>query len=118
MYLKLFVVLYADDTVLMSETQADLQKQLDALKEYCDTWKLKVNVTNSKIVIFSKGRPLQNVSFKYADIELDISEEFTYLGVLFSRTGSFTKAKKEQADKATRAMYDILKKGGLHNLNI
>ena len=118
MYLKLFVVLYADDTVLMSETQADLQKQLDALKEYCDTWKLKVNVPKSKIVIFSKGRPLQNVSFKYADIVLEIVEEFTYLGVLFSRTGSFTKAKKAQADKATRAMYDILKKGRLHNLDI
>lgn len=72
----------------------------------------------SKIVIFSKGRPLQNVIFKYADIELDIVEEFTYLGVLFSRTGSFTKAKKAQADKATRAMYGILKKGRLHSLNI
>ena len=27
MYLKLFVILYADDTVLMSESSDDLQKQ-------------------------------------------------------------------------------------------
>ena len=28
-YLKLFVIMYADDTVIMSETKEDLQKQLD-----------------------------------------------------------------------------------------
>ena len=55
-YLKLFVILYADDTVLMSESQEDLQKQLDSLNEYCNIWKLKVNVGKSKVVIFSKGR--------------------------------------------------------------
>ena len=40
----------------MSESQQDLQNQLDALIEYCNIWKLKVNVGKSKVVIFSKGR--------------------------------------------------------------
>ena len=31
MYLKLFVILYEDDTVLMSESSEDLQKQLDIM---------------------------------------------------------------------------------------
>ena len=40
-YLKLFVILYADDTVIMSETKEDLQKQLDVFSEYCKFWQLK-----------------------------------------------------------------------------
>ena len=117
-FLKLFVILYADDTVLMSETHADLQNQIDALHEYCNQWKLKVNVQKSKVVIFSKGRPPRNLRFVYNGNELEIVDEFSYLGILYSRTGSFTKAKKSQAEKATRAVYDIIKKGRLHNLNI
>ena len=35
-YFKLFFILYADDTILMSESQEDLQKQLDSLNEYCN----------------------------------------------------------------------------------
>ena len=48
-YLKLFVILYADDTVIMSETKEDLQKQLDVFSEYCKFWQLKVNVEKTKI---------------------------------------------------------------------
>jgi hypothetical protein len=45
-YLKLFIILYADDTVILSESESDLQAQLDAFHEYCLTWKLKVNNTS------------------------------------------------------------------------
>ena len=51
-YLKLFIILYADDTVILSESESDLQAQLDAFHEYCLTWKLKVNIDKTKIVIF------------------------------------------------------------------
>jgi hypothetical protein len=36
-YLKLFIILYADDTVILSESESDLQAQLDAFHEYCLT---------------------------------------------------------------------------------
>jgi hypothetical protein len=42
-YLKLFVLLYADDTVLFSDSASDLQLQLNIFCEYCNIWKLKVN---------------------------------------------------------------------------
>ena len=43
-YLILFIILYADDTVILSESESDLHAQLDAFHEYCLTWKLKVNI--------------------------------------------------------------------------
>ena len=42
-FLKLFVLLYADDIVIFSESSEDLQKGLDILYEYCQRWKLTVN---------------------------------------------------------------------------
>ena len=53
-YLKLFVLLYADDTVLLAETADDLQHQLYCFELYCETWKLKVNATKTKNLIFFK----------------------------------------------------------------
>jgi hypothetical protein len=52
-----------DDTVILSESESDLQAQLDAFHEYCLTWKLKVNIDKTKIVIFGSGRTPQNLSF-------------------------------------------------------
>ena len=118
MYINLFIILYADDTVLLSETKEDLQIQLNMLSEYCTDWKLKVNVQKSKIVIFSKDRMPQNINFYYDVVELEIVKEFSYLGVLFSRSGNFLKAKKTQVDKALSAMYNIIRKGKYHNLSI
>jgi hypothetical protein len=58
LYLKHFIILYADDTVIMAESAADLQKQLDSFSDYCDIWRLKVNVEKSKIVVFFRKEEL------------------------------------------------------------
>jgi hypothetical protein len=49
---KLFVLLYADDTVIMAESREDLQAQLNVFGEYCKKWKLKVNAEKTNIFIF------------------------------------------------------------------
>jgi hypothetical protein len=38
-YMNIFLLLYADDTVLMAETPEDLQKQLNIFHDYCLAWK-------------------------------------------------------------------------------
>ena len=109
MYLKVFVLLYADDTVIIAESAEDLQKSLTAYALYCETWKLLVNGSKTKIVIFSRGR-LQNFNFVLNDESIEIVKEFKYLGILFSRSGSFSAAKKHIAAQATRAMFCLLRK--------
>ena len=53
--LKLLLLLYADDIVFFSETAEGLQKGLHILKEYCDKWKLIINTSNTKLMVFRKG---------------------------------------------------------------
>lgn len=93
-YLKLFIILYADDTVLMAESDSELQTLLDTFYHYCITWKMKVNVDKTKIVIFSKGRMPVNLQFKYNGKDIEIVKDFNYLGIYFSRSGSFKTCKK------------------------
>ncbi len=39
--LKLFILLYADDIVIFSESEHGMQEGLNLLSEYCIKWKLK-----------------------------------------------------------------------------
>lgn len=43
LYLSLFVLLYADDTILLSENPEEFQYLLNTFSEYCKNWHLKVN---------------------------------------------------------------------------
>ena len=51
-YLKFFCLLYADDTLVLAESAAQLQKALDGLDLYCSKWALKVNLDKTEIVFF------------------------------------------------------------------
>lgn len=44
--------------------------------------------------------------------------EIPYLRWIFSRTDSFASTKKILVTKAYRVMYDVLKKGRVHNLSM
>lgn len=48
--------------------------------------------------LFSKGRQPKYV-FSYNGLPIEIVKEFNYLGVIFSRTGSFFKAKNGYVSK-------------------
>ena len=54
--LKMFTLLYTDDTTICSESAEGLQQALDALSDYCDKWSLRVNVYKIKVVVFSREK--------------------------------------------------------------
>ena len=117
-YLKMFVLLYADDTILCSDCPKDLQLQLDVFSDYCKQYKLKVNINKTKCMTFSKGRNPHNHTFKYNGENIENVSQFNYLGIVFTRTCTFTEAKNNNIKKATIAMYDVLKKGRMYNLSV
>uniref|UniRef100_A0A0P4VXM0 Reverse transcriptase domain-containing protein n=1 Tax=Scylla olivacea TaxID=85551 RepID=A0A0P4VXM0_SCYOL len=56
MYLKLFVIMYADDTIILCDSEDGMKQALVALNLYCNEWKLKLNCNKTKVVVFSRGR--------------------------------------------------------------
>ena len=117
-FLKLFILLFADDTVLFGNSKEDLQKMLNIFEKYCDKWKLTVNISKTKVLIFSRGRNLNNQKFYFKGTELEVVNEYKYLGIFLSRTGSYIKTKKHIADQANKALYSLLRKARTLNLPI
>ena len=64
---RTIILLYADDTVILSESADDLQL---GLKDYYTIWKLEVNIAKTKVIICSKSKIL-NYEFKYKDEVLE-----------------------------------------------
>ena len=117
-YLKLFILLFADDTVLFSHYQNDLQSMLNSFENYCDEWKLTVNISKTKILVFTSGRYARNLHFFFKGEELEIVTEYKYLGIYLSKSGSYLSCKKHIAEQANNAMYSLLRKIRVLNLPI
>ena len=115
-YIKLLVLLFADDTIIFGNNKEDLQLALDVFEKYCTEWKLTVNISKTKIVVFSGGRLPKNLKFLFKGSELEIVKEYKYLGVFLGRSGSFTRAKKHIADQANIAVFSLLRKIRILNL--
>ena len=106
--LQLYILLFADDAVLFSETREGLQNELNNLESYRKKWNLTVNVEKTKIVVFRKGGVLgNNDHWFYAGHEIEIVSQFTYLGIVFSSGGSFMQNSKTLAGKALRALHQL-----------
>ena len=107
--LSLYLILFADDAVIFSDTPEGLQLSLSKLQSYCETWNLTVNVDKTKIIVFRKGGLLsQRERWFYNGAEIEIVNQFNYLGVVFTPGGSFMKASKTLSGKAIRALCSLL----------
>ena len=92
-YLKLFILLYADDTAILSDSAQGLQSALNLYNNYCIRWKLKINISKSKVMVFSKGRS-GNYNFTLNNDIIEVVNVYKYLGILFSKSGNVFAAKK------------------------
>lgn len=109
-YVKLFLILYADDTALLSESPEGLQETLTYFEKYCDNWKLKVNRSKTKVVVFSKKKVRHNQNFKLYGENIEIVDAYSYLGILFNFNGSFCKARKKLVEQAQKALFALYRK--------
>ena len=58
--INLMLLFFADDMVVLAETQEDLQNNLDSLYQYCLSWSLEVNSIKTKCIVFRRRGGLLN----------------------------------------------------------
>ena len=106
-FLNMYILLYADDTVVLAESPEEMQLALDEVGAYCHKWGLSINKTKTKVVIFSKGKVKKQHHFKIGNIDIDTDSEYCYLGTVFNFNGKFTKAINERITPARKAMFGL-----------
>jgi hypothetical protein len=111
LWINLIMLLYADDTVLLADTPDSLQHALNDFHEYCSTWKLEVNPSKTKILIFGSG-PAKKIKldFHINNEKIEIVDSYTYLGIEYHRNRRLICSMKTLVSKATKAMFCLLKK--------
>ena len=85
---EVILLLFADDILLWGETQAELQLQLDALRDYCRQWQLEVSAPKTKVLLSPHAK--LDSPLTYDGKPLDVVDDSAYLGVLFSGKGDFS----------------------------
>ena len=118
--LKLYILLYADDTIIMAETKEELQVALHAVGEYCRIWKLQVNVSKTKIIKFKKKKskkfPNDHYDFQLNNEKVEVVDNYVYLGTTISYNGKYKEAIRKQVLQAQRALFAIKRKKEMYDL--
>ena len=114
-FMRLVVLLYADDTVIVAKSENDLQYTFDRFYTYCQQWKLKVNASKTKVVIFG-AKKIYKYEFRIGNQIIEVTDKYKYLGIYFSQSRSFLNARKHIVEQAKKAMYLLFFR--INNLNL
>ena len=92
LHLHLYTLLYADDTIIMAESEQDLQTALNAVFSFCKLWYLELIISKTKVIMFSRGRVRKHIKFAFDGTELKVVDQYTCRGVTFNYNNTFYKS--------------------------
>lgn len=114
---KINALMYADDLILLSETNEGLQAQINKLNDYCEKWKLEINEKKSKVMIFNRGNKLIKSEIRINKTPVEHVKNFKYLGFSISaKNCSFSPSIEDLSIRANRAIYALNNKVKLSKL--
>ena len=105
---EVFLLMFADDIALISDTVVGLQRQLNILFLFCEKSKLIVNIDKTKILVFKRGGAIaRREKWYFNNNELEIVNGFTYVGVYFSNRLSMYKMADVMSIKSKKVLLYI-----------
>ena len=108
--IDIYLIMYADDIILLGKTPDELQEALTILEDYCNKWKLTVNTEKTKIMVFRKGGRLrEDLNFIYNNSHIEIVNKLCYLGVFCTAGISNFETQKTLASQASKAIFTLTK---------
>lgn len=102
-------LLYADDLVLFSTSKNDLQKKIQNLELFCEDYKMDINTSKSKVMVFNKTGKKLKINLKWKDEVIESTQTYKYLGLLIHCNGRFTAAQDNLSQRAAKGFYKLRK---------
>ncbi|OMJ13618.1 RNA-directed DNA polymerase from mobile element jockey [Smittium culicis] len=95
-------LLFADDTVLLAESSADLHAALDTITEWSDIWKMAVKASKCGIMTIS-GELTTDMTLK--DKKVDYTYQYIYLGYIMNSKWDVSGTINNNKNKVRKAVY-------------
>ena len=96
------LLMFADDMVMMAETEEALQHNVKAMNEALVRWGLKVNWKKSKVMRVARKR--EECQVRIGDKQLEQVDTMKYLGVMISDDGSMQREVEARVGCASRVI--------------
>ena len=110
--LRVCILVFADDIKLLATSEEDLQRLLDAVKEWCDMVNMIVNQQKTHVLIFPSPKPSDTRVFKYNGGLLEVVQSTKYLGIMFSSSAGLSATFSNLRGKMWGAWTTILRQYG------
>ena len=115
---RLAILMYADDVVILGESEEDLKRILDVLNQWCNENELFINPEKSKVVHFRpKSLSMSSKAFKIGDKPISSVSNYMYLGLMLTEHLDYDVMAKNVSMSANRALRLVISKykafGGL-----
>ena len=108
---KVAILLFADDIVLLSETEIGLQRQLNTLNEWVKRNRMSVNMEKTKVIHFRSNNSKQtDTKFQLGSETVIVTSNYKYLGITVNEFLDMSYSTKILATSASRALGSLTAK--------
>ena len=105
-------LIWADDLLILSESEEGLQNMLKSLNSFAVDNGLKANLDKTKVMIFNKNGRLIHKRFTLGGTEIKVTKEYKYLGFKVTPSGEINSGLNDLKDRALRAYMKMKNKLG------
>ncbi len=105
-------LIWADDLLLLSQTETGLNNMLNTLNKFSQDNGLTVNMDKTKVMIFNKtGRHMRR-NFYIGNQKVETTREYKYLGFKITPSGGINSGLTDLKDRALKAFFKLRNKMG------
>ena len=101
-------MMYADDLIILSETNQGLQESMDKLSHYCTQWGLTVNINKTKCMVAKSNISLVS-KLTYNNEAIEQVSSFRYLGIEFGYNGDDSLSKSDIYKRGLKAYLKLIR---------
>ena len=103
--------MYADDIVVLGDSEEDLQALLQIVNRWCEKWQMVLNQSKTNVVHFRPAsKQSTHFKFKCGSLDIDIVSKYKYLGLWFSEHYDVSIMAKALSVSASRALGVLISK--------
>lgn len=105
----LSLLLYADDIVLISDSEQSLQVMINVVNEWCKRWQMNINSGKTKIMHFrQKSRQQTDYVFTFGAEQLEVVNSYRYLGIELDYSLDYTVTSDTLASAGSKALGSLI----------